>query len=148
MLMKRHGVRYREGAIRIALGFEELDRTIMVAVRHKWQGRSIYSPGHGLKRASMWGWRDNIMVGGHTHVDDYRLHVNPEDQFKTHGFQISAFKMFDKYADTHGLMGHKIAPVVDLVIDPRRADDDIELVKPFWDSRAAAAYLRAIKDAN
>lgn len=147
-LMRRHGVSYRKGAIRLALRFPGLDRTLTAAFRHKWHGNSMYSPGHGGKKAAMFGWRDHLSAGGHTHVGDYRIHSHPEDDFKQHHFQIPAFKEFDDYADVHGFMPHRLPPFVDVVIDPRRPDDDLDMIKAFWDNRAAAAYLRAIRAAN
>lgn len=146
-LMRRHGVRYRKGAMRVMLNFEGIEEPVTVALRHKWKGHSMYSPGHALKRAAMSGWVDTISAGGHIHQDDPRIHVHPNG-FIQHGYQISAFKKYDEFADVQGFMPHSIEPFVDLVIDPRRAPTDIERVKPFWDSSAAATYLRATRMSN
>lgn len=139
LLMKKYGVIYRKGAVRLVVTFEGQE-PIFIAIRHKWRGHSMYSAAHGILRAGVWGWRDLIMVGGHIHQDEPRLLSHP-DGAKSHICQISAFKEFDEFADTHGFMGPKISPVWDLVIDPRRPDDDPDKVKIFWDSEAAAGYL-------
>jgi transposase-like protein len=143
LIMKRHGVVYRKGAVRLMLAFDGL-QPLTVAIRHKWRGGSIYSPAHGIVRSSIWGWRDALMVGGHTHVDEPRMRVHP-DGFISHACQISAFKVIDEYADTHGFISHRIKPVWDLVIDPRRPETDADRIKIFWSSQAAAAYLAAIR---
>jgi transposase-like protein len=142
LVMKRHGVVYRKGAVRLMLAFEGL-QPLTVAIRHKWRGGSIYSPAHGIVRAAIWGWKDALMVGGHTHVDEPRMRVHP-DGFISHACQVSAFKTYDEYADTAGFIGHRLKPVWDLVIDPRRAETDPDRIKLFWSSAAAASYLAAI----
>jgi transposase-like protein len=143
LVMKRHGVIYRKGAVRLALAFDGV-APIMVAIRHKWRGSSIYSPAHGIHRAAIFGWRDHIMVGGHTHVDEPRLRAHP-DGFISHACQVSAFKDFDEFADVQGFMPHKLRAVWDLVIDPRRPDTDPDKVKVWWNSEDAASYLDAIR---
>lgn len=143
LLMKKHGVLYRQGAIRVAVNCGSLP-PMLWSIRHKWQGRSMYSVAHWGVRANREGWRDTLLVGGHIHVDEPRL-VTHADGFQSHVCQVSAFKEFDKYADTHGFNGPKISPVWDLVIDPAQPDTSPDKVKIFWDSGLAAAYLEAIR---
>jgi len=143
MMMKRYGVVYRTGAVRVIIGNDS--GSVSTALRHKWRGNSMYSPAHALRRAAEKGWHDNIMVGGHTHQDEDRHYVIPRTGFFCNLFQLSAFKKFDDYADVHGFMPHSIQPVRDLVVDLTRADDDPEKVKCFFDSDAAAAHLAWIR---
>lgn len=144
LMMKRHGVVYRKGAVRLFLNAGG-PAPLRVALRHKWRGHSMYSPAHGIRRAAEKGWEDHLMVGGHIHQDEPRMYVQPRSGFISHICQISAFKRFDEYADVHGFMGHTISPVWDLVIDPAREDTDPDKIKTFWDSTAAARYLAAIR---
>jgi hypothetical protein len=143
LLMKKHGVLYRKGAIRIAMAFADLP-PIFVAIRHKWKGHSMYSAAHGILRSGIFGWRDNIMIGGHIHQDEPRL-LSFDDGFRAHVCQVSAFKEYDDFADTHGFMGPKISPVWDLVVDPRKDDTDPDKVKVFWTSEDAAGYLAYLR---
>lgn len=143
MLMKRHGVLYRKGAIRVMLGFPGLD-PMFVAIRHKWKGHSMYSAAHGILRSGVFGWRDNLMIGGHIHQDEPRL-LSFTDGYRAHVCQVSAFKQYDEFADTHGFMGPKISPVWDLVIDPRRPDTDPDKIKIFWTSDDAAGFLAHLR---
>jgi hypothetical protein len=143
LLMKKYGVLYRKGAIRVALGFDGLP-PMFLAIRHKWKGHSMYSAAHGILRSGIFGWRDHIMVGGHIHQDEPRLLSFP-DGFRAHVCQVSAFKEFDDFADTHGFMGPKISPVWDLVVQPGKADTDPDKVKVFWDSEDAAGYLAYLR---
>lgn len=143
LLMKKYGVIYRKGAVRVALGFNGLP-PMFLAIRHKWKGHSMYSAAHGILRSGIFGWRDHVMIGGHIHQDEPRLLSFP-DGFRAHVCQVSAFKEFDDFADTHGFMGPKISPVWDLVIDPRKADTDPDKVKVFWNSDDAAGFLAYLR---
>lgn len=145
LLMKKYGVLYRKGAIRVVLAFEGM-APMFVAIRHKWKGHSMYSAAHGILRSGIFGWRDHIMIGGHIHQDEPRL-LSFDDGFRAHICQVSAFKQYDDFADTHGFMGPKISPVWDLVIDPRREDTDPDKVKVFWTSEDAAGYLGYLRAA-
>lgn len=144
-LMKKHGVLYRKAAIRVGVKCGNSD-PMFWAIRHKWQGKSMYSPAHWGVRANREGWRDLLLIGGHIHIDEPRLVSHP-DGFRSHVCQVSAFKEFDDFADTHGFNGPRISPVWDLVIDPTRPDTDPDKIKTFWDSGAAASYLAAIRAA-
>lgn len=146
LLMKKHGVIYRQGAVRVMLNFDGMP-PLFIALRHKWRGHSIYSAAHGITRAAVWGWRDHLMVGGHIHQDEPRL-VSFPDGFRAHVCQVSAFKEFDDFADTHGFMGPKISPVWDLVIDPARHDNDPDKVKVFWCPEDAQGYLEWLRGRN
>lgn len=139
LLMKKHGVVYRKGAVRPMLAFAE-SAPIFLAIRHKWRGSSIYSPAHGIVRAGIWGWRDNLSIGGHIHTDDSRLLVH-QDGFVQHVCQVSAFKVFDEFADVQGFQSPKISPVWDYVVNPRKPDTDPDKFKVFWSSEDAQGYL-------
>jgi|GEM_PF-3706900 len=142
LLMKKYGVLYRQGALRVMVKCGGLE-PFFIALRHKWRGNSMYSAAHWGVRANREGWRDLILVGGHIHQDEPRLVSHP-DGFRSHVCQISAFKEFDTFADVHGLNGPKISPVWELVIDPREPDTSPDKVKTFWDSERAQNYLEAI----
>lgn len=143
LLMKRYGVIYRKGAVRVAVQHEGCD-PMLWAIRHKWQGKSMYSAAHWGVRANREGWRDALLVGGHIHQDDTRL-IRHNDGFVSHICQVSAFKEFDDYVDVHGFNGQRISPVWDLVIDPRKSESDPDRIKVFWSSGAAQAYLEALQ---
>jgi hypothetical protein len=144
LLMKKYGVIYRKGAVRVALGFGTEMAPIFLAVRHKWRGHSMYSAAHGILRAGIFGWRDHVMVGGHIHQDEPRLLSFP-DGFRAHVCQVSSFKKYDDFVDVQGFMGSKISPVWDLVIDPRKSDTDPDKCKVFWTSDDAQGYLEYLR---
>ena len=141
-IMKRYGVLYRKGAIRVMVDHAGCD-PMFWAIRHKWQGKSMYSAGHWGVRANREGWRDALLVGGHIHQDDTRL-VRHTDGFVSHVCQVSTFKEYDDYVDVHGFNGQRISPVGDLGVQPQRSESDPDRIKVFWDGEAAAAYLGAV----
>lgn len=142
LLMKKHGVLYRQGAIRVQVNHEDCD-PMHWSIRHKWKGQSMYSAAHWGAAHTNVNWRDPLMVGGHIHQDDARL-VQKADGTWCHVCQVSAFKEFDNFADVHGFSGAKISPVWDLVVDPRRKQTDPERIKVFWCREAAQRYHEAI----
>ena len=143
-MMRRHGVIYRDGAIRLQVAFSGTDRVIHISMRHKWRGNSMYSAAHALKRGAREGWSDNILIGGHIHQDEHRMHVGP-DGVVSHLCQLSAFKEFDNYADVQGYMPHKISPAWYAVVDPRKPDTDPDMVKVFWNLSDARSLVEAIR---
>lgn len=141
-VMRRHGVSYRTGGIRLALqcGGEY----VTVAMRHKWRGNSMYSAAHAIKRAASGGATDDVMIGGHIHQDEQRMHIHPRTGEISHLCQVSAFKEFDTYADVQGYARNRISPVWYLVISPRLPKTSPDRVKVFWDYNMASAMLDAI----
>lgn len=142
-LLRMHGTIYRVGAVRLAIQAGEAE-PILVALRHKWRGSSMYSAAHGLKRAAMHGWNDDLLIGGHTHRDEVREYVHPLTKEISRLVQVSSFKRFDEYPDTQGLMQETIQPVVAVVIDPGRPKTDSDRIKEFRDLTAARCYLEGI----
>lgn len=141
-LMKQNGVLYRKGAIRLLVQHAGCD-PMFWAIRHKWQGKSMYSAAHWGVRSVREGWGDDLMIGGHIHQDDQRMVVTPDGHVH-HICQVSAFKEFDEYVDVHGFNGQRISPVWDYVIDPRLPRNNPDRIKVFWSSEAAQSYLEAI----
>ena len=102
-------------------------------------GGSRHGPGGNL------GWPDHLMIGGHIHQDDTRMHVHPVTGFVSHVCQVSSFKEFDLYADVNGFISRRIKPVWDLVIQPAKADSDPDKIKVFWTSEDAQKFLEAVR---
>lgn len=134
MIMEKHGVMHRANSLRVAYRTPS-GREVTINARHSWPGRSQWSEVHALKKAARLGIRDNILLGGHTHVSGEGMEKDPMTGRLTFVFQVAAFKTVDDYADTLGFHDRHVSPAVFLVIDPRRPDTDPELVKHFHDPR-------------
>lgn len=144
MLMEKHGVMHRNNSLRVRYRCPS-GREITIHGRHSWPGRSQWSEVHALKKAARLGVRDTVLLGGHTHVSGEGIEKDPVTGKYTFVFQVASFKKIDDYADTLGLLDRHTAPGIALVIDPRRADNDPELVKHFYDPEPAAAYLKFLR---
>lgn len=144
MLMEKHGVLHRGNSIRVIYRTKS-GREITVNCRHTWPGRSMWNEVHALKKAARMGIRDTILLGGHTHVSGEALEKDPMTGKLTFCYQVAAFKTEDDYADTLGFLDRHVSPAVALVIDPRRADDDPELVKAFHDPAPAMDWLSFLR---
>lgn len=144
MLMDKHGVMHRNTSLRVRYRCPN-GREITVHGRHSWPGRSQWSEVHALKKAARLGVRDTILLGGHTHVSGESVEKDPTTGKYSFVYQVASFKLIDDYADTLGLLDRHAAPGVALVIDPRRKDNDPELVKHFYDPAPAADYLAFLR---
>lgn len=143
-VMEEHAVLHRSKSLRWAYRCPG-GREIYLTARHSWPGRSLYNEVHGLKRAARFGIRDNILLGGHTHISGETKEKDPVSGKITFCYQVASFKLVDDYADDLGLMDRNTSPAIALVIDPRRADTDPELVKHFHEPGAGADYLAFLR---
>jgi len=143
-IMEKYGVIHRADSLRVTYRCPN-GREITVNARHSWPGRSMWNEVHGIKRAARMGIRDTILVGGHTHVSGESTERDPMTGKISFCYQVASFKLVDDYADTLGFLDRHISPAVALVIDPRRADNDPELVKHFYDPEPAADYLAFLR---
>ena len=144
MLMDKHGVMHRNTSLRVRYRCPS-GRELTVHGRHSWAGRSQWSEVHSLKKAARLGVRDTILLGGHTHVSGESVEKDPVTGKYSFVYQVASFKLIDDYADTLGLLDRHTSPAIALVIDPRRADNDPELVKHFYDPEPAADYLAFLR---
>jgi hypothetical protein len=128
--------------VRMNLKFPNGD-PIRIHARHDFPGNSIYNPSHALRRELAFGLRDHILLAGHRHIDAYSMHASPADPYVSHLFRISGYKMVDDYADANRFVPMRFAPSVTLIIDPTA--NPVEKVKPFWDTRTGADYLKFLR---
>lgn len=137
----RTGVVQAHGA-RIALRWESGEE-IRIHARHDFPGRSQFSDTHGMKRELLFGWKDHVIVAGHTHVDEAR--VEPSIDGMAHWlFRVSGYKVIDDFAKEKGFRPKRLAPSVSIIVNPA-ARVEAEKIKPFWDVEAAADYLTFIR---
>lgn len=138
MLVRRSG-----GRIIVDTGQGE---PLTISARHIWQGSSMYSEAHNLKRAATFGHTsDDIVTGGHYHKGEVREHVRPEDGKVQRLIALDSFKEYDDYANDRGFMSAKRHPVVWCAIDTREPVTSHKRVQPFYnfsEARAIAEHRR------
>ena len=139
-LMRDRGVLHRQCALRV--GFQTPQgRMVTFGLRHRFLGNSQWNPAHAVTKAAQLGWRDTVLVGGDKHISGHGLVRCPDTGRLTWCYQVAAFKTHDDYGDQLGLLDKHVSPAVAMVIDPRRADDDPQLVTVFYEPEAAVDYL-------
>lgn len=137
--MRERGVVLRRSGGRFILDLGA-GEPITISMRHIWQGNSMYSEAHPLKRAATMGFTsDDIVTGGHTHKGELRQHVRPEDGKVSKLVQVSSFKEQDDYANDKGFMSAETPPVMWCVLDARQPVTSHERVQPFYDFDTARA---------
>lgn len=117
-------------------------REIRVNARHDFKGHSQWNTVHGASKAAQMGWRDHVLVCGHTHVSGYQVVKDPATGLVSHALRVASYKTHDRYADEKGLPNQNIfvAPVT--IIDPRYGDDDARCVTVIFDPEEGADFLK------
>jgi hypothetical protein len=131
-----HGVRM---ALRWPNGEE-----IRIHARHDFPGDSQFNPVHGLRKETLWGHRDHVLIAGHKHVDGVGM-VPSIDGVCHWMLRVSGYKVIDDFAKERNFRPQRAAPSVSLVLDPY-SRVEAERVKPFWDHEAAADYLTFLRN--
>ena len=87
--------------------------------------------------------RDHILVAGHRHTDAFQMIAHNDDPWVSYLLRVSGYKVVDDYADENRFIEKRFNPSCTIVIDPTAIP--AEKVKPFWDSEAAADYLKFVR---
>lgn len=142
------GILVRRSGGRIIINTGE-GEPLTISARHIWQGSSMYSEAHNLKRAATFGHTsDDIVTGGHYHKGEVREHVRPEDGKVQRLIALDSFKEYDDYANDRGFMSAKRHPVVWCAIDTREPVTSHKRVQPFYDFTEAKAMADHRRAAN
>lgn len=141
-IMRQHNSVVQANGARIALNFKN-GKQIRINAKHTFTGHSQFNPNHGHRKETLWGYRDHILVCGHKHVDG--VGAIPSNEGLVHWmFQVSGYKVIDDYAKEHGFHEQRMGAAVTLILNPN-AKCEAEIVKPFWDTEAAADYLNYLR---
>ncbi len=139
-MAKTARIQYEAHGARIGLTFPS-GRVIRVNARHDFTGRSMWNTVHGVAKAATQGWRDHVLIAGHTHVSGIQVVRDPMSGLISHALRIGSYKTIDRYADEKGLPNQQftVCPVV--VVRPQFADDDNRLLTTFFEPGTAAEFL-------
>jgi hypothetical protein len=113
------GVDQKHG-VRIAFQHPNGAETRMHA-RHDFNGNSIYNPLHALKKETLHGYRDHIIVAGHRHVGADARDVNGDGAVFSM-VRVSGYKVSDSYRHQLGLHAKPLHPAALIVVDPDEPD--------------------------
>ena len=132
-----HGLRL---GLRLPSGGEYI-----INCRHDFAGRSQWNPAHGVAKAAHLGWKDDVLIAGHTHVSGYNLLKDPASGKVSHALRIASYKHWDSFAASKGFPDQNIFECPTLIIDPERKDDR-HRVQVVLDPAEAAEYLTWKRD--
>lgn len=120
-LFEYHGVR-------LALRFPN-DKEVRINARHDFSGKSMWNPAHGPMKAAQAGWRDHILTCGHLHTSFIAGPLkDPATGLLSWAIRCAGYKVWDSYAEEHGLPDQNAFPAAVTLIDPQWPDDDPRLV--------------------
>lgn len=109
-------------------------------VRHDFPGHSQFNVTHGMRRETLFGYRDHLLVAGHKHVDGVSIvPLNTEGIVSTQ-VRVSGYKVVDDFADGKRYLPERMAPTVLAVVNPD-ARKAAEVTKLFWDLEDGSDYL-------
>lgn len=131
------------GKARINLQFPN-GREVRINARHKFPGHSMYNPAHGMAKAAKMGWRDHILVGGHTHQSGHTIQIDPSNGFLSHCIRVASYKIYDRFAEDMEFDNQAISANFVTVINPY-ATKDINLVQVYYDVEEGAERLKEIR---
>ncbi len=143
-MAKAARVSYHAHGIRLGLRLP-CNREIRLNARHDFNGRSQWNTAHGPAKAAQMGWRDHVLVAGHTHVSGIQVVRDPMSGLSSHAIRVGSYKTHDSYADEKGLPNQTftVCPVV--VVRPRYSDDDNRLLTTFFEPGTAADFLKWVR---
>ena len=94
-----------------------------IHARHDFKGNSQWNDMHGLKKESLVGWRDHLLVAGHRHLGEDGAFINP-DGFVTQLLRLSGYKRADSYAIAGQFKAKPMHPSALVIINPDRPETE------------------------
>jgi len=128
-----------KSGVRLNLQFPN-GKEVRIHARHTFPGHSMWNTTHGPSKAAQMGWRDHILIAGHTHVSGYQIIKDPMTGLLSHAIRVGSYKTYDRYAEQLGLPDQCISPAVVTVIDPN-STTETGLITVFHDVEEGAAFL-------
>lgn len=140
-MVRQHNTAYQEHGVRIGLQLRD-GREVRINCRHDHKGRSQWNPNHGPSKAAKMGWKDHIVIAGHTHESGGPDPLK-DQMTKTicWSAKVAGYKVYDDYADQNGFPDQNINPSIISIIDTNRDETHPGFIKWFWDVDAGADYL-------
>jgi hypothetical protein len=143
--LREHGVPHKPDGLRIGFRQPGAKNPVTIGARHNFPGTSIYNAAHGVMRAALFGWRDDVLVGGDKHISGNTRVKDPDNGRLTMCEQVASFKKHDRYADECGFQDKHVTPAVAFVFRPWLEQTDPRRVTRFDDPADASAFLELVR---
>lgn len=91
----------------------------MMHARHDFSGSSVFNPLHALKKETLHGYRDDILIAAHRHHGADARDINGDG----HPFvmvRTAGYKVADSYAFEKGFHSKPLHPAVMIVVNPEK----------------------------
>ncbi|HYF55335.1 MAG TPA: hypothetical protein VEA41_13850 [Salinarimonas sp.] len=132
--------------VRIAIDLGEESWT--VNARHDFRGRSQYNPAHGGTKAALFGWRDDILVAGHTHESGIQILKDPKSGLVSHVLRVASYKHLDAFAKQEGFPDNNSFECPVMLLRPGMSDQRFRsqvITDPFLAAQCLTAMRKAGK---
>lgn len=90
--------------------------------RHDFSGRSQFNPAHGPTRAALFGYKDDLLVAGHTHSFGYNVIKDCATGKVCHCVRLGSYKTVDDYAIERGFPDANVSECIVAILDPFEPD--------------------------
>lgn len=137
--MKARVALQEDDVVRLALHHPNKQVT-RIHARHNFKGNSQWSDMHGLKRESITGWRDHLLVAGHLHLGEDGGYINP-DGFVTQLLRLSGYKRADSYAVAGQFKSKPLHPSALVIINADKPESERGRVWVAPDIEEGVSYL-------
>lgn len=141
IMSRNPGVSDKDG-VRLAIDLDK--KRFTVNCRHDFRGRSQWNAAHGGTKAAMMGWRDDLIMAGHTHESAYNVVKDPMSGKVSHVLRIASYKYIDDYARREGFPDNNIFECPVVIFDPN-AKDQRYRVKVYQDPEHGADVLKFMR---
>jgi hypothetical protein len=134
---------YRPYSIRVRLKLPK--HNVRIHCAHQFRGNSIYNTAHAIVKEAMFGFRDHLLIAGHTHVSGYMPMREPNSGIIQHCTQVGSYKKYDQYAKQNMMHNKMLSPCACAVFDTNLPDTHPDFIKIFWDLEAGTEYLNYLR---
>lgn len=135
-IARQQGTIAEANGVRMALHLP-CGEALTINCRHDFRGSSQYNPAHGLTKAAMFGWKDDILLAGHRHSSGYNPIKDPMTGKVCHPIRVASYKYVDTYARQQGFPDENISECPLIIIDPDEPDPRHRITVDFSLSRGA-----------
>ena len=139
-LARQAGSAYEPWEARLELSFPE-GQPLLVTAKHKWAGKSIYNPVHGITRGVLFGERCHVAIGGHEHVSGRGTIRDEISGIITEAVQVASYKGRDDFARKIGARDNHVSCSATIIIDPESTEANARVLV-MHNAEKAARYLR------
>ena len=133
---RQHGTVYQTNGARLGLTTPS-GEVFTVNMRHDFSGRSQFNAAHGPTRAAIFGFKDDLLISGHTHSTGLNVVKDPATGRVCYCVRLGSYKTVDEYAIERGFPDGNISECALVIFDPYATDPRHRVLLDFDPYRGA-----------